>query len=63
LKVLLPFCLSLGFVVERGLDIEPVVVRALVDFGFEGFLIVEVEGRGGLNAFGGIVILVGREEG
>lgn len=60
LNPLLPLCLSLllsfAFVLERDFDIEPVDVRAAVDFGFVVLLMEEVDGRGGLNVFGGIVV-------
>lgn len=41
---------------ERDFDVESVDVRAVLDFGFVVLLMEEVDGRGGLNAFGGIVI-------
>jgi hypothetical protein len=38
-------------------------LRTVVDFGFVVFLTPEVEGRGGLKAFGGIVFDLGFETG
>ena len=49
-------CLPLSFALVELFDIESVDLRAVVDLGFVGFLVSEAEGRGGLNAFGGIVI-------
>lgn len=58
LKPLFPLSLafSLDLVLERGFDIEVELVtfRAVVGFGFVVFL--AAEGRGGLKAFGGILI-------